>query len=638
MRRRNTSKNRFARLRSRSNIRTWQSESESAFLPCGEALFLEQDGPPRTEGVPEAVRHEGESSPGGIRCLDREKRRVEGDGNWSSDENRLHLRVGGARIRNPKASTGLKMERSEMAVLRRPLTLRIKVISLIILIVAAVVSISTYLSVRRSEELLEQDVKASGIMLATAFAEGIRNRKELQDARSLEREIGDIMEVRPLVRRIDVFTLGPNGLTLSASSSAGGDVLKILDSVPQEVMARLAREGGNRVWEVVTPIRFGNDVAGALRLRVSLQRADELAARTRLQFFLVMTVAVVLIVGVLGIFFHRTVDRPIRELIQTMDRAEAGDLSARVETGPRDEIGQLGQSLNHMLGRIEESYHQNLALLHQINRFNEELKEKVRLATMELERRNEELTRANELLFSTQIQLSRSERLATVGELAATVAHEIATPLNSISGHVQLLLQVPELNSSVGNRLKIVEDQIARTVEILQGILNLVRQPEPVLKTIDVNGLLKEILDLTSPGLGLKKVFVKARFGHDLSPVLGDVHQLQQVFLNLIANAMDAMPDGGILTVETGPVDSLSERDASRWVRIQFTDTGRGIAPEDQRRIFDPFFTTKERGEGTGLGLTVCQGIIRAHQGTVEMESRVGSGTTFAIFLPASET
>jgi len=208
-----------------------------------------------------------------------------------------------------------------------------------------------------------------------------------------------------------------------------------------------------RLWDVVVPIRLGGEVAGALRLKFSLRKADELAAGIRLQFLLIMGVAVVLIVALLGALFDRAVDRPIRGLMRTMERAEAGDLSARAETGLQDEIGALGKSLNHMLSRIEASYRQNVELLEQINRFNEDLKEKVHLATQQLERRNKELRRANELLFDTQLELSRSERLAMVGEMAATIAHEIGTPLTSISGHVQLLLQGPGLDTSSGRSI-----------------------------------------------------------------------------------------------------------------------------------------------------------------------------------------
>ncbi len=524
-----------------------------------------------------------------------------------------------------------------MAAFKRPFSLRTKVISLIILIVAAVLSVSTYMSVRLSEALLAEELRESTIKLAGELAAEIRSRNQLEDARTLQEAIEWVMEVRPLVRRIDVFALTPNGLTLVASSSGTGGSAGILKSAPQEDIAELVRESGSRVWEVVTPIRLGDEVAGALRLRVSFKKADELAARMRLQFLLIMGAAVVLIVASLSTFFYRAVDRPIRGLIRTMERAEAGNLSARAEVDPGDEIGQLGESLNHMLTRIEESYRQNVALVEEINRFNEELSDRVRLATQELEGRNEELRRANELLFHTQLELSRSERLAMVGEMVATVAHEIGTPLSSISGHVQLLLQDPSLDASTGSRLKIVEGQIARTVEILQGILDLARQPEPALKPIDVNALLKEILDLSSPGFGLRNIVVKARFGEKLPPVLGDTHQLQQVFLNLIVNALDAMPKGGELTVETDSVKPSHEGNVSRGVCIRITDTGCGIACEHQRRIFDPFFTTKAIGRGAGLGLSVCQRIVKAHRGTIQVKSQVGKGSTFTVLLPAEE-
>lgn len=521
-----------------------------------------------------------------------------------------------------------------MAGLKRSLSLRFKVIALIVLIVAVVLSASTYLSVRMSEELLEEEVKESAIKLAAELAAGIWTRADLEDIPTLNRDIKEIMALRPLVRRIDVFTRAANGLTLVASSSGTGASPGILTSPPQEVTAKLARDRRGRLWEVIAPIHVGAEVGGALRVNVSLRKADELAARSRLQFSLVMAAGVVLIAVLLSAFFHRAVNRPIRELVWTMERAEAGELSARVTGGRGDEIGQLEESLNRMLGRIEEGHRQNLELLQKINTFNEELKERVLVATQELEKRNEDLRRANEQLFDTQLQLRQSERLAMVGEMAATVAHEIGTPLSSISGHVQLLLQDSAVDPPTTSRLKIIESQIVRTVEILQGILNLSRLPDRELKTLDVNALLQEIFDLTSPGLALKNVTIKTRFDQDLPVVLGDAHQLQQVFLNLITNALDAMPDGGELTVETGLDESYAGEQGSQSVRMEFTDTGCGIDPENQKRIFEPFFTTKDLGKGTGLGLAVCQRIVKAHSGSITVKSQVGKGTTFIILLP----
>lgn len=552
-------------------------------------------------------------------------------------ENVLHFMGWGDRIKRSGRAVGLWRERPRMAVFSRPVSLRTKVISLIVLIVAFVLTTSTYLSIRLSKNLLVQEVKENGIALARELTAGYWSRADLNDASTLKTGIEEVMQLRPLVKRIEVYALTPTALTLVASSSGRGGFLQPLKAPPPQVTASLARDSGGRFWEVIAPIRVEDEVAGALRLKVSLKRADELATTTRLQFFLVMSGAVVLIVGLLSIFFHRAVDKPVRELVRTMGRAEAGELSARVQGDPGDEIGQLGQNLNRMLGRIEESYQQNVELVRQINGLNVQLEGRVRAATQELEQRNEELRRANELLFDTQLELSRSERLAMVGEMAATVAHEIGTPLNSISGHVQLLLQEPGLDPTTTSRLKIVEGQIARTVDILQGILNLSRQPGPAMRTLDINSLLMEILGLTWPGLGLKSVTVKERFSENLPPVLGDAHQLQQVFLNLIVNAVDAMPNGGELRVETDSVEPEHEGKSSPRVRIQITDTGRGIAPQDQKRIFEPFFTTKDLGRGTGLGLAVCQRILKAHRGTMEVKSQVGKGSTFVILLPAEE-
>lgn len=550
----------------------------------------------------------------------------------------------------------------------KSLSLQARIISLVILIVAVVLFLSTYLDIKLSEKTFEEELREQAVSLAQALAASIGTWKELEDAEILLKEMEEIKRVRRNIESIEVFAFTSKGLALIAStggtSGPGSGPMEWEVVREGRVAASLEKARGQRLWNVVAPIRLGEEIVGAIKVKFSLEKADRLAAKERRQSFAIMAVASVLIVGVLGWYLQRNVNWPIQALVRTMAKAEAGDLGAEARLERDDELGRLAGGFNRMLRRIQESYEENVKLLARIENFNRELQAEVERATRELAARHEELRQAHAMLFEVQRQLSRTERLAMAGQLAAIVAHDIGTPLHSISGHVQLLLQEGGLDQEAVNRLKIIEAQIVRVVEILQALLTASSPVEPVFKPVDVHQLMKGLLDLMAPVLSRKGVAVSTAFDSHLPSVVGDAAQLQQVFLNLIANALDAMPEGGTLRVTTqrvasgqwsvageqqkagsvtGDADdspktspSSVEALAAGFVEISVADTGWGIPPEHLDQIFEPFFTTKEIGKGTGLGLVICQRIVKAHGGRIEVESRVGAGTTFSIFLPAS--
>ena len=243
----------------------------------------------------------------------------------------------------------------------------------------------------------------------------------------------------------------------------------------------------------------------------------------------------------------------------------------------------------------------------------------------------------NEALFESQRQLGHSEKLAALGQVTATMAHQIGTPLNSISGYIQLMLQEKDLQPTASERLKIIESQLDRLADSVKTVLSLTRQPSPPMKPLDVNAVLEELIHLSRPWVHARKVELLTSLAPDLPPVLGDSTQLQTLFLNLMTNALDAMPQGGVLAVETHPGCTPSASPNGKWVRISIGDTGMGIPEEMKKRIFDPFFTTKQIGEGTGLGLAICSKITKEHGGRIEVESLVGKGSTFSVSLPVYE-
>jgi signal transduction histidine kinase len=216
------------------------------------------------------------------------------------------------------------------------------------------------------------------------------------------------------------------------------------------------------------------------------------------------------------------------------------------------------------------------------------------------------------------------------GQLAASLAHEIGTPLNSISGHVQLLARRKSNDEATARRLLVIEKQVANIVRTVRQLLSWTRKFELRLELVDLGHVLEDALLLSSPVLELRKIRVQMTLARDCPKIYGDSGYLHQVFLNLINNSTDAMPRGGELRVEVRAPTSEQPQE----VEVIITDTGTGMAPETLAHIFDPMFTTKQMGTGAGLGLAICDQIVRQHAGTIHAESEPGQGTIFTIRLP----
>jgi PAS domain S-box-containing protein len=225
-------------------------------------------------------------------------------------------------------------------------------------------------------------------------------------------------------------------------------------------------------------------------------------------------------------------------------------------------------------------------------------------------------------------QLLEREKLSSIGLLAAGVAHEVNTPLAGISSYAQMLLHQTSDSDPKRNLLEKIHLQTVRASGIVNNLLNFSRTGDAQFRELDINRVLEDTLQLLEPQLRNAKFELARNFSDHLQPAYGSASKLQQVFMNLILNARDAMPSGGRLTIHTRAVDTS--------LVIDFRDTGVGIAPENIARIYDPFFTTKEVGQGTGLGLALSYGIIQEHNGRIFVESRPGEGAHFTIKLPTA--
>jgi PAS domain S-box-containing protein len=256
--------------------------------------------------------------------------------------------------------------------------------------------------------------------------------------------------------------------------------------------------------------------------------------------------------------------------------------------------------------------------------------EALRQANRRLEQTLGELHTKGAEVENMSQQLWQAAKLATVGELAAGIAHELNNPLATVSLRVEALLADPTLKAPARKALEVVEGEVERMSNLVANVLQFSRRGRKQVSTLVVAEELDRTLDLIQYQFRKRGVDLQRHLGSEVSPVLADRQQLRQVFVNLLTNALDAMPAGGTLTLRVIPV-------GPGRVAIEVADTGVGIKPEHLPRITEPFFTTKEEGKGTGLGLAICKRIVQEHGGTLAVESTVGKGTTFRVELP-SET
>jgi len=407
-----------------------------------------------------------------------------------------------------------------------------------------------------------------------------------------------------------------------ACHAAGQPLVKL--SVPSRARVFRAADG-HRVLGMVTPIYnetacssadchvhpAEQTVLGVVDVSISLADVDRVVEDRAVRTAWVSLVCILAIAVGLMVAVRRLVLRPVREMVKATERIGRGDLLALVPVFQPDELGRLATSFNEMADSLAKARAERLELLNG------------------LERQVEERTEA---LRAAQAQLIQTEKLASLGQLSASIAHEINNPLAGILTFSKLLVRNLEEGGDPATsrdlllkNLRLIERETDRCRGIVRNLLDFARQRPLVLADVDVKKALEEALTLLNHKIEMQQIVLEKKIGTD-ALVSADFGQLRQAFVNILLNACDAMPEGGRLTVSTGILPD------GKRVEIAFTDTGPGIAPENLNRIFDPFFTTKEMG--TGLGLSVVYGIVQKHGGEMKAESRPGVGTTMRIRLP----
>lgn len=325
---------------------------------------------------------------------------------------------------------------------------------------------------------------------------------------------------------------------------------------------------------------------------------------------------VLLLSGLTGVsmsgFLGKKLAQPIKELELLTRRVAAGERDVTSSIDSRDEIGDLAERFNDMSRSLAERESSIIEL-------NRNLEEKVQQRTGELEEKNR-------LLVQTREELLRVEKLAAIGELAAGVAHEINNPMAIIRGNTELLQLTIDEGAPNREEVDTIFQQVKRVERIVSNLLKFARREQMEHGSVRLNELLHEIVGQIGHQVSLAKIEVIELYAEDMAVVEGDGDQLRQVFTNLILNAVQAMPQGGVLGIRSAPVGSGDHYE------VKISDTGVGIELENLRQVFNPFYTTKSNG--TGLGLSVSYGIIREHGGCIDVESIPGHGSSFTVLLP----
>jgi two-component system, NtrC family, sensor kinase len=326
--------------------------------------------------------------------------------------------------------------------------------------------------------------------------------------------------------------------------------------------------------------------------------------------FVLLAGACVVVLLILLDFSTKRMIHPLLDMVKATEKISRGDLSHKVPVDSNDEIGYLADSFNKMTVDLKNA--------------NRKLLEWGKTLEKKVDERTKELTEMH-------AHLIQSEKLASLGKLAAGVAHEINNPLGGILIYSHLLLEDMNKSDVHYENLKKIVKETTRCKDIVKGLLDFARPKEPETTAVNVNDVAENALSIVESQALFQNINIQKEYMAAPPKITADASQLHQVFINIILNAAEAMQGSGTLTIRT-----FLDKEKKN-IHIQFSDTGPGIDKEIKPRLFEPFFTTKEVGKGTGLGLAISYSLIRKHQGTIEVESQEGDGSTFTVRLPIPE-
>lgn len=502
---------------------------------------------------------------------------------------------------------------------------------------AMIFGVFGWLNLRTQRLESEQMVQASADRVGDIIKRSTRYGMMNDDRAAAYQVIRDI-GTEPAIKRVRIFnkegritfstdkTEIDHGVDKSAEQCyACHAQAKPLTKLNQPGRARIFTDaGGERVLAVIRPIENEpscwnadchahprvQQILGVIDTHFSLAAVDAQAARRQARTTNFTVLAMILMSLVSLVFVWVVLHRPVRELLAGIHRLSEGELGFSLPVRSHDELGELAGAFNKMSTELESAHNE-------ITTWNRKLEERVARKTRELER--------------TQAGLIGAEKMASLGKLAATVAHEVNNPLFGILTFSRLALK-DATEEKQRDRLRTIERESLRCGEIMRNLLTFARQTPKKREPNDFNGLVERALKLVGHQVELLQIGLEVKLASDLPQVTCDAGQVQQVALVLLVNATEAMPQGGQLFVST------EYDEAGEQVRLRVRDTGCGITPAAIAKIFEPFFSTKEDQHRTGLGLAIAKNIVDQHGGAIEVQSQPGVGTEFVVTLPLLAT
>jgi signal transduction histidine kinase len=476
----------------------------------------------------------------------------------------------------------------------------------IALIVVAVVSSVAYLEVRSFEQHIEQDLMDSARLGAQSAADDVAQRSLPLDPQDIRDSLHDLVAADPVLDAISVIEVDQAGRLRVVTSTSTEERAEVVALAGRAITAQASTsDRGSTAITVALPVPRRRSYAVA----VTVGLEGLLQTRTHgLRVALGFAVPTIVFVTVLVYFTVRhLIERPLRSILLAMEATKGGNMHARSTLIQHDEFGTIANGLNQMLDQVEG--------------FNETLQGRIDEATAQLAASQNEL-------FALRESLGRAERVAALGQLAANIVHQAGTPLNLVSGYIQMIREDPRTDSRIRSKLQTVEEQIQQVTRVLRTMLDRARQPsEP--QIVDVAGILERVREAAQPRLARHHIQLQASMAEDLPPIKADATQLEMAIFNLVTNALDAMPGGGTLSIAATP--------QPEGVRIEVADTGTGLPSEILDRLFDPWVTTKAVGHGSGLGLAIVRDVVRAHGGSISASNQA-VGALFVIDLPAANS
>ena len=423
-------------------------------------------------------------------------------------------------------------------------------------------------------------------------------------------------------------------LSLLGAERTFGEALKVSDADRDALASRSTRyesvdRAGVDQRAISKFVTFeGRDYV--LHVEIPANDTAVASAKNAESLVVVLLLVSVAVAGALALFVSYAVSRPVEALAGAMNEARKGEFRRTLPVyAEEDQLGNLIRTFNDMIFDLRQQDDSNRRLLEQVEGARRDLERRVAEATLDLRDKNAALLKAQDELVRVQQDVGKLEKLASLGQLSTTLAHELSTPLNVVLGHLELLDMELGRAGLPRDRVRTVTGQVHRLVGILKEMLSMVKLPEPRLATVSLRNLIDDTVRFMVPTAEARRIRIERHLPMEDLWVRADGGQTQQVLLNLLTNAIQASPEGSAVRVEGG-------RDATR-VRIRVRDTGPGIPESEMSRIFEPFFSTKTPDRGMGLGLSISRDIMEKQGGTISARNHPDGGAEFEISFPAAD-